>query len=62
MRRPDRCGLPVPMTVAESWPGNFVENVERDLYVVLLIAAQRTAKGVEQKTLRLINGFGSRCL
>src|SRR5207253_1155116 len=34
---------------------DFVQHLERDLYVVLLISAERAAYGIEQKALGLIN-------
>src|SRR5438445_10391138 len=36
-------------------PGDFLQHLERDLYVVLLISAERAAHGIEQKALGLIN-------
>ncbi len=48
-----RC--PVPITVASPRPGNFVENFEGNLHVVLLVAAQRAAQGIEQEALGLVD-------
>ena len=49
--------LPVPITVAGPCPGNFVEHLQRDLHIVLLISAQRAADGIQQKALGLVHGF-----
>ena len=61
MRRRDRTAIRAD-DGGEAWPGNFVEDRESDLYIVLLVAAQRTANGVEEKTLGLINGVGREIL
>ncbi len=37
--------------------GDFVEHLERDLHVVLLISAQRTAHGIQQKAFGLVHRF-----
>ena len=40
--------------------GNFVEHLQRDLYIVLLVSAQRAAHGIQQKALGLVDRFLAR--
>ena len=37
--------------------GNFVEHLERNLHIVLLVSAQRTAHGIQQKAFGLVHRF-----
>src|SRR5438132_13352489 len=41
------------------WPAtrDFIDHLERDLDVVLLISAKRAADGIEEKTFRLVHGI-----
>ena len=38
-------------------PGNLVQHLQRDLHIMLLVASQRAADGIEQKALGLIHGL-----